>query len=80
MKGLNPEKLELVDFQNGFDILCGHDRRMLGVNPFKAESEKNIPTIPYTPDDADDERLRRLGKRGSRKPASSTAGGRILGH
>jgi hypothetical protein len=79
MKGANPEKLELVDFKAAFDLLCGADPRMLGVNPFAADSEKDIPTIPYTPDDATNERLSRLGKRRVRRSSSPIAGGRILG-
>jgi hypothetical protein len=77
--GAIPEKLELVDFIAAFDLLYGADPRMLGVNPFKAASEKDIPTIPYTPDDANRERLSRLGKRRSRRSNAPIAGGRILG-
>ena len=78
-EGAIPEKLELADFVAAFDLLSGADQRMLGINPFKADSEKDIPTIPYTPDDANDARLSRLGKRRSRRSNAPVAGGRILG-
>jgi hypothetical protein len=77
--GAIPEKLELVDFIAAFDLLSGADPRMLGVNPFKESSEKTIPSIPYTPDDANQGRLSRLGKRRSQRSNAPIAGGRILG-
>jgi len=74
----NPATLELDDFIKAFDVLLKHDERMRGINPFAVRDVKDIPTIPYTAKEAEDDRLEALfGKPRRRKTSKANPGGRI---
>jgi hypothetical protein len=78
--GAIPEELELRDFKAGFDYLLKNDPLMKNCNPFAVANEKEIPTIPLTPEAAEEERLAALGgRRASNRGSKSSVGGRILG-
>ena len=80
--GKNVESLEMADFVAAFDFLLKNDPRMKGVNPFKVDDRRKIPTFPLTPPETEDDsdenaRKARSPRRKARSPRS-TVGGLIL--